>query len=63
MTSRDLNNIDWAAVAARARADLGNEQIAHFSEPLRATTTAYAAQLRPADGMGHRFGDPSAIGE
>ena len=63
MTTRDLHNIDWAAVAARARADLGNELVAHFSERLRTTMSTYAAQLRPADGRGCRFGDPSAMDE
>ena len=63
MTTRDLHNIDWAAVAARARADLGNERVAHFSERLRTTMTAAATQLRRGDGWGHRFGDPSAMDE
>jgi hypothetical protein len=63
MTTRDLHNIDWAAVAARARADLGNELVAHFSERLRTTMTAYVAQLRRADGLGRRFGDLSAMDE
>ena len=61
MTTRDLHNIDWAAVAARARADIGNELVAHFSERLRTTMTAYAAQLRPVAGWGRRFGDPSPM--
>jgi hypothetical protein len=63
VTTRDLRNIDWAAVAARARADLGDELVAHVSERLRATMTAYAAQIRPADGWARRFGDPSAMDE
>jgi hypothetical protein len=57
VTTKDLHNIDWAAVAARARADLGNELVAHFSERLRTTMIAYGAQLRPAEGWGRRFGD------
>jgi len=63
VTTRDLHNIDWAAVAARARADLGNELVAHVSERLRTTMTAYAAQVRPGDGWSRRFGDPSAMDE
>ncbi len=63
MTTRDLHNIDWAAVAARARADLGDERVAHFSERLRTTMTATAAKLRRGDGWGNQFGDPSTLDE
>jgi hypothetical protein len=50
VTTRDLRDIDWAAVAATAREDLGNELVARFSERLRTTMTAHAAhaaQLLP----------------
>ena len=63
MTTRDLHNIDWAAVAARARADLGDERVAYFSERLRTTMTATAAKLRRGEGWGNRFGDPSTLDE
>ena len=56
-TTRDLRKIDWAAVAARARADLGDECVAYFSERLRATMMATAATFRPRD-LGLRFGEP-----
>jgi hypothetical protein len=36
-TTRDLYGIDWADVAARARADLGDERVARVSERLRTT--------------------------
>jgi len=63
VTTRDLHDIDWDAVAATARADLGDELVARFSERLRTTMTAYAAQLRPSAGWGRRFGDPSTMDE
>ena len=50
MTTYNHHNIDWAAVAAKARADLGSERIAHFSERLRTRMTAVAVQLRREDG-------------
>ncbi len=63
VTTPDLHNIDWAAVAARARADLGDERVAHFSEHLRTTIIATAAKLRLGEGWGNRFGDPSTLDE
>jgi hypothetical protein len=63
VTTPDLHNIDWAAVAARARADLGDEGVAHFSERLRTTIIATAAKLRLGEGWGNRFGDPSTLDE
>ena len=63
MTTRDLNNIDWAAVADKARADVGDERVAHFSERLRTTMTAAAAQPRRGEAWGQRFGDPSTLDE
>ncbi len=58
MTTRDLHKIDWVAVAARARADLGDEPVARFSERLRVTMMATAATLYPRDTEGLRFGEP-----
>jgi hypothetical protein len=37
VNTSDLFGIDWADVAARARADLGDERVARFSERLRTT--------------------------
>ena len=52
MTTRDLQGIDWAAVAAKAKADLGDERVAYFSERLRTTMTAVAAQPRGGEAWG-----------
>ena len=60
MTTRDLQGIDWAAVAAKAKADLGDERVAYFSERLRTTMTAVAAQPRGGEVWG-RFGDPRTL--
>ncbi len=42
VTQRDPRMIDWAAVAAKARADLGDERVARFSERLRTTMMVVA---------------------
>jgi hypothetical protein len=63
MTTNDLHNIDWAAVAARARADLGSERVAHFSERLRTRMTAVAVQLRGEDAWTDRPEVPSVMDE
>ena len=58
VTTADLQDIDWAAVAERARADLGEERVARFSEHLRTTMTVIASRNRPSgDGWGHRTGE------
>jgi hypothetical protein len=54
----DPYHIDWAEVAARARAELGDEPVAHFSDRLRMTMMATAGGLRSGDTEGLRFGDP-----
>ena len=56
--NRDPDHIDWAKVAARARADLGDEPVAHFSDRLRMTMMVTAGALRPGDTEGLRFGEP-----
>jgi hypothetical protein len=55
VTTEDLYGIDWADVAARARADLGDERVAHFSERLRTTMLArqHSARSRSADDRFH----------
>jgi hypothetical protein len=58
VNTRDPYQIDWAEVAARARAELGDEPVAHFSDRLRMTMMAAASGLRPGDSEGLRFGDP-----
>lgn len=52
-TTRDLYGIDWADVAARARADLGDEGVARFSERLR--TTMLVRQRSARAGSQGRF--------
>lgn len=37
VTTGELHKIDWAAVAARARANLGEEGVARISDRLRKT--------------------------
>lgn len=49
VTTSDLYGIDWADVAARARADLGDERVAHFSERLRTTMLVRERSLRSRD--------------
>ena len=57
MTTQNPDDIDWADVAARARAELGDEPVARFSDRLRMTMIVAADALRPDD-EGLRFGQP-----
>ena len=66
MTSRRQlpYDIDWAEVAARARADLGDESIARFSDRLRKAMNVTADAFRsgafhPGDTEGLGFGQPT----
>jgi hypothetical protein len=52
---KDRESINWADVAARARADLGDEKVASFSERLRTTMTLAVVPVRLGDGWGNRF--------
>jgi hypothetical protein len=61
VTTPKPHDIDWAEVAARARADLGDEQIARFSDRLRKAMNVTADTFRsgafqPGDTDGPRFG-------
>jgi hypothetical protein len=58
VNNRDLYHIDWAEVAARARAELGDEPVTNFSDRLRMTMMVTAGGLRPGDTEGVRFGGP-----
>jgi len=58
VNNRDPYHIDWAEVAARARAELGDEPVAEFSDRLRMTMMVTAGTLRPGDSEGLRFGEP-----
>ncbi len=58
MTTPQPYDIDWADVAARARADLGDEQIARFSDRLRKAAIVTVGALRPGATEGVRFGEP-----
>ncbi len=53
------SDIDWAEVAARARADLGDEPVARFSDRFRMIVMVSADALRPGDTEGLRFGEPT----
>jgi hypothetical protein len=57
-STRELHNIDWADVAAKARAELGDESVARFSDRLRMTLMVTAGALRPGDTEDFRFGQP-----
>ena len=52
VTTRDLYGIDWADVAARARADLGDERVARVSERLRTTMLVRERSARPHQSEG-----------
>jgi hypothetical protein len=54
VTTGDLYGIDWADVAARARADLGDERVARFSERLRTTMLVRERSVRSRE-SGDRF--------
>jgi hypothetical protein len=47
MTTRAFHGINWAEVAARAKADLGDDRIERFSQRMRATALALQASARP----------------
>jgi len=63
VTTLNPHDIDWAEVAARARADLGNEPVERFSDRLRKALNVTAGPFRqgafyPRDTEGLRFGQP-----
>jgi hypothetical protein len=63
VTPLNPRDIDWAEVAARARADIGDEQIARFSDRLRKAMNVTADTFRQGaiyhrDTEGLRLGDP-----
>jgi len=58
---RDPYDIDWAKVAARARAELGDERVARFSERLRMTMMVTAGALRPGDTEDLRYGERPSV--
>jgi hypothetical protein len=58
VTTQNPYDIDWAGVAAKARADLGDESIARFSDRFRMIVMNAADALRPVESEGIRFGEP-----
>jgi len=58
--THDPHHVDWAEVAARARAALGDESVTRVSDRLRMTMMATAGALRPGDTAGLRFGTPTS---
>ncbi len=63
VTTLNPHDIDWAEVAARAKADLGDEPVDRFSDRLRKAMNVTAAPVRqgafyPRDTEGLRFGQP-----
>jgi hypothetical protein len=56
VSTAELYQINWADVAARARADLGDERVAHISERIRTVMLAVAASVRAGGSEGVRFG-------
>lgn len=56
VTTKNPSDIDWADVAARARAELGDEPVVRFSDHLRKIVMATPGPLyrRGADGSGFR---------
>lgn len=50
----DLHNINWAEVATRARADLGDERVERASARLRMAMLAIADSARPISAWGRR---------
>ena len=61
MTTRDPSNIDWAKVAARARADLGSERVARFSERLRKAMNVTEGERTGSENDDARFGESTDI--
>ena len=57
--THDPYHVDWAEVAARARAALGDESVTRVSDRLRMTMMATAGALRPGDTAGRPFGTPA----
>lgn len=55
VTTLNPHGIDWAEVAARARADLGDEPVARFSDRFRMIVMVAAEALRPGDSEGLRI--------
>ena len=55
MTDDDTGHIDWANVASRARANLGEERVAPVSERVRSTMFVIATD-RPYRPEGFRSG-------
>lgn len=49
VTTQNPYDIDWGKIAARARADLGDEPVARFSDRFRVIVMAAADALRPGD--------------
>ena len=49
-----LRNINWAEVASKAKADLGDERVEHASARLRMAMLAVADSARPASDWGRR---------
>ena len=58
VNSRGLHKIDWADVAAKARAEHGYESVARVSDRLRMTLMVTASAFRPGDSEDLRFGQP-----
>ena len=60
VTTRTLHGIDWAEVAARAKADLGDERVERASARLRMAMMAVADSTRPEASWGRRRSSESA---
>ncbi len=60
VTIRELHKIDWADVAAKARAEHGYESVARISDRLRMTLMVTAGAFRPGDTDDFRFGQPAS---
>ena len=57
VSPKDTNKIDWADVAARARAELGDEPVQDFSHRLRTAMKVIEDPARPGDTLRARFGE------
>ena len=60
LTTLNPHDIDWADLAARARADLGDEPVERFSDRFRTFVMVTAETLRPGDTEDLRFGQSPA---
>ena len=63
MTTLNPRDIDWGEVAARAKADIGDEPVARFSDRLRkamnvTTDTFRPGAFQPGNSESLRFGQP-----